>query len=66
VHKQLSAGALSVCPTDIEGTMDALYQAITMTPEDRQRRASLLTSAVSREDITHWISSQLEDIAQLL
>jgi trehalose 6-phosphate synthase len=66
VHHQLKEGALSVSPTDIEGTMDALYQAINMSPEDRKHRASLLVSSVSREDITHWNVSQLSDIAKLL
>ena len=66
VHHQLSEGAISITPTDIEGTMDALYQAITMAPEDRKHRASLLTAAVCREDINHWIQRQLEDIAELL
>lgn len=65
-HHQLGEAALSVSPTDIEGTMDALYQAITMTAEDRKQRASLLVSAVCREDITHWLSIQLQDIARLL
>ena len=66
VHHQLGVGALSISPTDIEGTMDALYQAITMTPEDRKHKASLLVSEICREDITHWISRQFQDIAELL
>ncbi len=66
VHHQLSEGGLSISPTDIEGTMDALYQAITMTPEDRKRRSSLLVSEICREDITHWLSRQFRDIADLL
>ena len=66
VHDQLKEGALSVSPTDIEGTMEALYQAISMSSEDRMHRASLLVSSVCREDITHWIVSQLRDIAKLL
>lgn len=66
VHHQLSEGALSISPTDIEGTMEALYQAITMSPADRKHRASLLVAAICREDITHWISSQLKDIDKLL
>ena len=66
VHHQLNEWALSVSPTDIEGTMDALYQAVTMTPEERKRRASLLVSAICREDINHWIASQLTDITALL
>jgi trehalose 6-phosphate synthase len=66
VHAQLKEGALSVSPTDIEGTMDALYQAISMSSEDRKQRASLLVSSVCREDITHWMISQLRDIAKLM
>ena len=66
VHHQMREGALSVSPTDIEGTMEALYQAITMPAEDRKRRASQLVSAVCREDNTDWITRQFNDIAQLL
>ncbi|PKB63469.1 MAG: hypothetical protein BZY80_06790 [SAR202 cluster bacterium Io17-Chloro-G2] len=66
VHHQLASGALSVSPTDIEGTMEALYQAITMPQEKRKKMASALAESVCREDITHWISRQLEDIAKLL
>ena len=66
VHHQLWEGALSISPTDIEGTMEAMYQALTMSADDRRRRASQLVSAVCREDITHWISRQVKDIAQLL
>ena len=35
-YHQLAQGALPVSATDIEGTMEALYQAITMTPEERR------------------------------
>jgi trehalose 6-phosphate synthase len=66
VHHQLAKGALSVSPTDVEGTMDALYQAITMPPEKRQEMSAVLTGSIVQEDITHWISRQLEDIAKLL
>ena len=66
VHHQLAPGALSVSPTDIEGTMEALYQAITMPQEQRKKMASTLAESVCREDITHWINRQLEDIAKLL
>ena len=66
VHHQLAKGALSVSPTDVEGTMDALYQAITMPPEKRQEMSAVLTGSIVQDDITHWISRQLEDIAKLL
>lgn len=63
---QLAGGALPVAPADIEGTMEALYQAILMPPEERKRRAGILAESVNREDINHWISRQLEDIGNLL
>ncbi len=66
VHYQLSNGSLSVSPTDIEGTMKALHEAITMSPEDRKQRAALLVDSVCREDIDDWITNQLEDILRLL
>ena len=64
-HKQLAPGALSVSPSDIEGTMQAMYQAITMSTEERERRAATLAEIVEREDITHWIHCQIEDIRAL-
>jgi len=65
-HRQLSPAALSVSPADIEGTMQAMYQAITMSPEERKQRATTLTQIIEREDITHWICCQLEDIKALI
>ena len=65
-YNQLAEGALAVSPTDVEGTMAALHAAITMSPEDRKRRAALLADSVGREDINHWICRQLEDICGLL
>ena len=64
-YEQLAEGAIPVSPTDLEGTMEAIYAAITMPPEERKLRAAVLTEAVSREDINHWICRQLEDICGL-
>ena len=65
-YNQLKEHALFVSPTDIEGTMTTLHQAIVMSAEERQRRATGLCQAVTEQDITHWICTQLEDIGQLL
>ena len=65
-HHQLAKGALSVSPTDIEGTMETLYQAIQMSPEERKQRSSTLTKAIQEEDLNHWIVQQFEDIGKLL
>jgi trehalose 6-phosphate synthase len=66
VYQQLSDGAISVSPTDLEGTMEALQQAIVMPAEDRKQRAEQLYAAVCREDITQWLHHQMQDIAALM
>jgi len=66
VYQQLSDGAISVSPTDIEGTMEALHQAITMSAEDRKARAARMLNSVCREDINHWLYQQMNDISVIL
>ena len=66
VHQQLAHGALTVSPTDIEGTMNALYQAVTMSAEDRKDRAARLFDSVRHEDVNHWLYKQMKDISELL
>ncbi len=65
-HHQLAHGALSVAPTDIEGTSEALYKAITMPAPERQRRAAYLYQTVCGEDNENWLCRQFSDIAALL
>ena len=65
-HKQLEPGALSVSPADIEGTMQAMYQALTMSTEEREQRAKALCKNIEEEDIVHWIYSQLVDIQRIM
>ena len=66
VYQQLSDGVVSISPTDIEGTMEALHQAITMSAEDRKIKAEKLYESVCREDINHWLYRQTQDISDLL
>ena len=66
VYQQLADGAISVSPTDIEGTMEALHQAITMSAEDRKDRAARMLNSVCREDINHWLYQQMHDISGIL
>ena len=66
VHHQLSDGSLSISPTDIEGTMEALHQAVIMTPEDRKDRAERLLKSVCHEDINNWLYQQINDISKLV
>ena len=64
-YEQLKEGALGVAPADLEGTMEALYQALTMSPEERQQRSAALVSAIEREDAIHWLTRQVEDLQAL-
>jgi len=64
-YEQLSQNALGVTPTDIEGTLDALYQALSMPPEERGRRAVNLRKSIEEEDITLWLYQQFEDVTAL-
>ncbi len=61
-HEQLAEAAISVCPTDMEGMVQALYQACTMPPEERRQRAEALRRQVQEEDILHWLEAQLRDL----
>ena len=66
VYRQLAGNVLSVSPTDVEGTMEALHQAINMSAEERQEMASNLLDSICREDINHWIYRQMRDISNIL
>jgi trehalose 6-phosphate synthase len=60
---QLGEAALIVSPADVEGTADAIYQALTMPVQERQRRSQILRRAVEKDDVTVWFRNQLADIA---
>lgn len=64
-HEQLADGALSAGPADVEGTGEALYQAMVMPPEERKRRSEQLLTAIQREDASHWLKMQFKDIRSL-
>ena len=64
-YEQLKVGALPVAPADIEGTARALYQALSMPAEERAERSRLMIGSIEREDITHWLQRQLEDVKAL-
>lgn len=61
----LNRDALSILPSDVEGTYRALQQGLTMPKEDRSRRAEGMRSTVEANDITQWLSHQFEDLLAL-
>lgn len=60
----LGDDAILVAPTDVEGTADAIYQAITMPHHERRHRAEALKKAVEADDVAKWFREQLWDIAR--
>ena len=64
-RQQLEPGALVISPCDIYATAQALHQALTMAPEERQELAQRLRWVVEQEDITAWLRHQLDTVAEL-
>src|SRR4051812_14645858 len=61
-HEELGEFALSVNPFDIKETADSIFKALTMDPDERERRSLGLKSAVTARDPGDWVDDQLDDI----
>ncbi|HEX5617801.1 MAG TPA: trehalose-6-phosphate synthase [Solirubrobacteraceae bacterium] len=61
-HEELGEFALSVNPFDVQELADAIYSALTMSPEGRARRAAGLKQIVTSRDPGDWIDEQIADI----
>ena len=63
---QMADGVLPVAPADVVGTADAIRAALEMPVEERARRLERLRADVEREDITWWLSRQLDDLTNFV
>jgi trehalose 6-phosphate synthase len=61
-HEELGEYALSVNPFDVQELADAIYAALTMSPEGRARRSQGLKEIVTSRDPGDWIDEQIADI----
>jgi trehalose 6-phosphate synthase len=61
-YAELGEWALGVNPFDLQGQADALYEALTMAPEERRRRANAIAAHVRSRDIGAWTATQLADL----
>jgi trehalose 6-phosphate synthase len=61
-HEELGEFALSVNPFDVQELADAIFSALTMSPEGRARRAAGLKEIVTSRDPGDWIDEQISDI----
>ncbi len=62
VHEELGEWALTVNPLDVSGQADALYEALTLEPGERRRRAAAIREHVRTHDIREWVDRQLADL----
>ncbi len=61
-YEQLQEGAIGVCPTDLEGTSEALYQALTLPREERRQMQDALRRVVESEDPVLWLYQQMAEL----
>jgi trehalose 6-phosphate synthase len=61
-HEELGEFALSVNPFDIQELADSIHAALTMSPQERTRRAEGLQGIVTARTPGDWIDEQIADI----
>jgi trehalose 6-phosphate synthase len=62
VHEELGQWVVTVNPLDVSGQADALYEALTLDPAERRRRAEAIREHVRRHDVREWVDAQLADL----
>lgn len=65
-HEELGDYALTVNPFDIQEQADAIYEALTMEPAERRRRAEGLKTEIISRTPADWIDEQLADVERVI
>jgi trehalose 6-phosphate synthase len=63
-HEEIGSFALAVNPFDIEAQADALFEALTMSADERSNRAYQMRLVVNENDVTKWLAAQQADITR--
>ena len=63
-HEQLGDCAISVNPFDVQEQADAMYSALTASPQERERRMGKLRHIIESRTPADWIEDQLADIEE--
>ena len=61
-YAELGEAALAVRSDDIDGTAEALHDALVLPADERRQRAQSLREAVLRHDLRRWLSLLLTDL----
>ncbi len=64
-HEELGQFAVTVHPFDVYQQAEALYEALSMGPDERRGRREAAAEAVRQNDVAHWLERQLVDLAEL-
>jgi trehalose 6-phosphate synthase len=64
-YEEMGEAAITVNPFDVDEQADAIYQALTMTEDERHRRADALKQTVLSNTIEDWAEAQMRDIEEL-
>ncbi|TMC51048.1 MAG: trehalose-6-phosphate synthase [Chloroflexi bacterium] len=65
-YEELGDLVVSINPFDVDQTAEALYLALIMDERERVARAERVREAIRANDITRWITSQLQDLRELI
>ena len=65
-NEELRGSVLSINPFDVEATAAAMYQGLTMSREERHRLNEGARNIVRTNDISRWISNQVQDLRDLV
>jgi trehalose 6-phosphate synthase len=65
-HEELQPHVLSIYPFDIEATAQAIHQGLMMSSEERRKRIEGARDVVRTNDISRWITRQVQDIRDLV
>ena len=65
-HEELAPFAVTLYPFDVQQQADAMYAALTMPLDERRKRREAAAETVRRNDVERWLTSQLEDLAELV
>jgi len=65
-HEELGELAITVNPFDVDETAEALYLGLIMDEAERVARAERIRDTVRANDISRWITNQLQDLRELI
>jgi len=65
-HEELQPHVLSINPFDIESTSESIYEGLMMAGEERRKRNEAARKVVKTNDISRWITRQVQDIRDLV